>query len=358
MSAALDVLRLSGAPQAMGEAHGRARAADIRAYFETRLALAAAGTAFSRAALIGLAEECLPAHRDYAPDLFAEMCALAHAAGLSPAEAVIVGGYTDFIDLVRARAGSAPVEDACTAWLVPAKRSTDGHALLAQSWDMNASAEPYVLMLDVRPEGGPAARVFSTAGCLGQIGMNDAGVAIGINNLTAADGAVGVTWPFVVRKALQQRSAAAALECVRSAPLAGGHSFLVLDAEDEGYVIEAMPTATSVRRLEKQVAVHANHCLDDATRRVEGPRPAVLAHHSEMRQAHATEWARQPVSVAGLMEWLRDTRSICRDRNEDAGFDFKTCGAVIMQPATRALWACAGPPSLNAFRQFPIPAQR
>jgi isopenicillin-N N-acyltransferase like protein len=79
------------------------------------------------------------------------------------------------------------VDDTCTAVIIPDGRAA-GAGFLAQTWDMHASATPHVVMLDTVPDPGPAALVFSTVGCLGQIGMNEAGIAIGINNLTAADG--------------------------------------------------------------------------------------------------------------------------------------------------------------------------
>ena len=62
---------------------------------------------------------------------------------------------------------------------------------------------------------------------MGQLGMNEHGLCIGINNLVAKDGQIGVTWNFVVRKALQQKTAEEALRCVTEAKLAGAHNFLI-----------------------------------------------------------------------------------------------------------------------------------
>jgi len=353
MSHGIHVLRLAGSPTQMGESHGEARADDIGAYLSSRIALAGQGNDLSREQLLMLAEACLPAHRDYAPDLYAEMLAMADAAGISAAEAVIVGGYTDFLDVVRAYAGSAPVEDQCTAILIPAARA-DAGALLAQTWDMNASAAPFVLMLELHPENQPAAMLFSTAGCIGQIGMNSAGVAIGINNLAANDGRFGVTWPFVVRKALQQASAADALRCIREAPLAGAHSFLVLDRDGEGYMVEAMPSAQHVVRLADMPLIHTNHCLEALTREWQGPRPENLSHHSRTRLSHAQAFARRDIITPEcLMAMTRDTRAICHRTQPD--MDIHTCGAVVMCPQSGQLWACEGLPSENPYECFRVP---
>ncbi len=47
-----------------------------------------------------------------------------------------------------------------------------GAGFLAQTWDMHDSATEHVTLIRVAPDSGPAALVFTTVGCLGQIGMN------------------------------------------------------------------------------------------------------------------------------------------------------------------------------------------
>jgi isopenicillin-N N-acyltransferase-like protein len=350
-------LRLEGGPRQRGEAHGRAFAAEIRQYTADRLELSRAGTDFSVEETLALAASCLPAHQAYDPDLYAEMTAMAEAAGITSAEAVIVGGYTDFIDLVRARAGGGPTEDNCTAVIVP-DRLTDRGGFLAQTWDMHASATPRVVMLEITPERGPAALVFSTVGCLGQIGMNEAGIAVGINNLTAADGKVGVTWPFVVRKALAQTELEAAVACVLDADLAGGHNFLIFDGEGNGVDIEAMPTRHHLTRLDGEAPlVHTNHCLAPGPASVEGPRPADLQASSEDRLAHARQiLGFGPVDLDLLVGLTRDERAICRRGALPA--DYETCGAVIMRPRTQEMWACWGVPSESEYEHFALEGSR
>jgi len=349
--APIRVLDLSGPPRAMGAAHGSAHAAEIRDYTADRIVLSGEGTDLTTDQLLDIAARCMPAHEAYSESLTEEMRALAAGAGVSPEEALIVGGYTDFIDVVRAEAGVARVDDTCTAVIVPDDRAS-GAGFLAQTWDMHASATPHVLMLDLRPEREPAALVFSTVGCLGQIGMNEAGIAVGINNLTAADGRVGVTWPFVVRKALQQSEFERAVACVLDADLAGGHNFLVFDADGNGAAVEAMPTATHVQRLDGPL-VHTNHCVAPGPRAVEGARPADLDAGSRTRLAHATEMvARGPLGLQELMALTRDERSICR--HPQPPYWYESCGAAIMRPRTREFWACWGVPSENKYERFEL----
>ncbi len=344
----LPITTLHGAPERIGTEHGRRFADDIRRYATDRVALAAAGTysgtPMSVDRVLSIAESMLPAHERYSPSLYAEMLAMASSAGISPAEAVVVGGFTDVMDTLRAAgADDPPFEDDCTAVLVPDSRA-GGAGFLAQTWDMHASAVDHVAMLDLRPDGAPRALVFTTTGCLGQIGMNEAGIAIGINNLAATDGTPGVTWPFAVRSALAHTDFDAAVATIVDADLAGAHSFLVLAADGRGCVVEAMPSRRHVTVLADTPLVHANHCLIATNVPVEAERPMPMVTSSHDRQADAEALlAEGPVDAERLMAFTRDTRSICR--GPVAPEVTATCGAVVMRPATGDLWACKGVPT-------------
>jgi isopenicillin-N N-acyltransferase like protein len=344
------VLRLEGTPAERGRAHGLAHAGSIREYTEERVRLAAdgswAGRPATRADVLALAEEMLPAHRAYAPDLSEEMLALAAAAGISAAEAVIVGGFTDFVDAVRARA-AAPTfeEDDCTAVL--------SAEYLTQTWDMHASATPHVVMLDVR-DAVPCL-VFSTVGCVGQIGMNAAGLAIGITNLVGTDGRVGVTWPFVVRKVLQQTTLEAALACIVDAPLAGAHDYLLLDSSGGGYNVEAMPTHQAITRLDGAPLVHTNHCLDAETSLRQAERAPALMDSSRARLARALSLTTRPLDREGLLALTRDP-GVCR--RAEAPYHVESSGAVVMRPKSRELWAVWGLPAEHDYEHFQLGAPR
>ena len=350
------VLDLAGSPEAVGREHGRSYAGAIREYADERVHLSREGTwsgqAMTEGEVLALAKACLPAHEAYDAELYTEMVAMADAAGLSPAEAVIVGGFTDFVDTVRAAGGDPMPEDTCTGALVPADAG-GGEPWFAQTWDMHDTATPYIVMLRTRVTGSPEALVFTTVGCLGQIGMNDVGLCVGINNLTAGDGRIGVTWPFVVRKALAQTDIDAALACITEAPLAGGHNFFLLDREGRGYDVEAMPTATHVVELHHEPLVHTNHCLAEETQAVEGPRAPVRIASSERRYARAVELlGKRPIDEQSLMALTRDDEAICE--RPEPPHDVLSCGATVMRPRTGDLWAVWGLPAENEYEHFTV----
>ncbi len=349
------VVELSGDPVARGTAHGAAYPADLRAYTEERVRLVTGGSwsgqEAAHAEIMALATDMLPVHADYSPSLYQEMLAMADAGGLTPEEALIVGGFTDFVDAVRGRFGPAPEEDTCTAVLVP-EPAAAGPGLLGQTWDMHDTATEHIVLLNLRADDVPDAFVFTTVGCLGQIGLNDAGIAIGINNLVSA-GRAGVTWPFVVRKALEQTTLEAAVDAVISAPLAGAHNYLLMDATGRGFNIEAMPTATSVTEVSSEPYVHTNHCLDVETIAYEAPKPVDLMASSVARLDTARALlANGPMDEKSLMDLTRESSAICQVPTPP--FNIESCGAAIMRPATLDFWAVWGRPDLHEYEHFTL----
>jgi isopenicillin-N N-acyltransferase-like protein len=340
-SGPLRVLEIYGGPAEFGRAHGAECKLMIRDYLDDRLGLSGDATWSGRSArtdtVLRLAEATLPFHRDYSPELYDEMTALAEAAGLTPAEAVVVGGFTDLVDVVRSHDGWAPIEDDCTALIDPV------NGVLAQTWDMHASAGEYVVMLKLDPVSGPAAVVQTTAGCLGQIGMNEAGIGIGINNLTSI-GKPGVTWPFVVRKVLQQTEIDSAIDAVSSADLAGGHNYLVIGPDGSGANIEAMPGTVRVTPVSDEPFVHTNHCLDEGTRLEEGERTAEHVAGSDTRLERGSALAQD------LDSFFADP-SIARRASSQ--HDVATCGAVVIRPGEKRLdsvWGIPGDSPWESFR--------
>lgn len=336
------VLELSGPPGEIGRGHGKELAMDIHRYLAERLRLASDGSwtgrRRSRDEILEFAAASVGAHARYAPAIHAEVEGMAEAAAVSVPELILLGGFTDMIDVLR----SPLPEDDCTALLIPPGQADA--AYLAQTWDMHDTAGQYIVMCRIEPDSGPAALVYTTAGCVGQMGMNEAGICVGINNLTAAEGRPGVTWPYVVRRVLAQTDLDSALACVTEADLAGGHNYLLMDASGQGYNIEAMPGKVAVDVLDDVPLVHTNHCLHSSTRALEATRAATLTKSSSERFERATTLSEEGgLDVDGLWAILSDESSICR-RSQPPD-NVESCGGVVMRPSTREMWASAGIPA-------------
>ncbi|MCY3914540.1 MAG: C45 family autoproteolytic acyltransferase/hydrolase [Chloroflexi bacterium] len=358
------VVKLSGSPYDMGYAHGLRFRDEIRLFTEERVRLCSSidwtGRQLSRAAVIALAEACVAEHQAYAPDLMEELQGIADATDLTLAELVINNGFTDFIDTIyrlgdiSVPAVAAPLAaDNCTAFMVPKSRSANGAAFFGQTWDMHASATPYVILIQGEPDDAPRFLTFTVTGCVGMIGMNSAGIAIGVNNLMATDGQIGVTWPFVVRKILQQDDLDAALKCLTGAKLAGAHNYMLMDKSGRGYEVEAMSTSHHVRELADETISHTNHCLIQKNLDVARDRPPSSQNSSENRLRRANELlAQDGITIDDLMALTRDEVAICTRPQPPTHVE--SCGAAIMSPSTGDFWPVWGIPADNEYEHFTI----
>lgn len=355
------LLKLTGTPYEFGYTHGQAYHDAIHKFTEERVRLSSdehwTGHSLPRAEILELAAACLDEHRAFAPELVEELQGMADATGLGLPELIIMNGFTDFIDLVFSVAKEKPTAtrpmDNCTAFLIPANATANGHGYFGQTWDMHSSAMPYVLLIEGRPADGIPFLTFTTTGCVGMIGMNAAGIAVGINNIMGGDGQIGVTWPFVVRKMLAQSTIEDALEVLTSAKLAGSHNYLLFDKHSQGYNIEAMSSRFEVEPLDDAPIVHTNHCLVPRNKEVERERPEKSLESSLHRLSRGQElFEQRPLSVALLMEATRDEEAICVQ--DDPELHVATCGAAIMSPATGEFWAVQGLPNENEYERFAL----
>lgn len=353
-------LRLTGTPFEMGYQHGCAYASAIRALAEERIALCSnptwTGVVVSRSQVMALAQRCIPIHQDYAPEEMIYLEGMAYATGLGIAELIILNGFTDFVDALYAEYSiqrqPATHGNDCTAFMVGKRQTRNGRALFGQTWDMHASATPHVILIEGIPHGKPRYIAFSLTGCVGMIGMNETGICVGINNLLGDDGRVGVTWPFVCMQALTQIELRAARDCILRAPLAGAHNYLIMDADGNGYNIEATTTTRHIESLDENPLIHTNACLHPVTQQSQRALTPQLIYDSQTRFRRAWSYIqKEAITPDDLMQLTRDRNdgpySVCSI--SEPPFYSETCGAVIMEPATRRFWAVWGLPTENDY---------
>jgi isopenicillin-N N-acyltransferase-like protein len=298
--------------------------------------------------------------RYHAP-LHAELLGIAEGAAVSPEAIVVANHYTDLRDLDPDPANWTPaptrddpgggagsergVRDGGDGCSVLWAESPTGR-ILAQTWDMHATAIPYVMVLRVPASAdGPAATLLTVTGCLGMAGMNASRVGVAINNLFSTDATLGIVWPAMVRRALHQTSAAAARDLIAASPIGSGHHYFVADRE-AAYAIEASGTRRKQVFAGGAVFCHTNHSLDpDVTARSKVPPTSTTFDRMRLLEA---DLARAP--IANLDDaWRRLgsddgwPRSICTNQaTPEAPHGPATCGAIAMNLDTGELWAQQG----------------
>jgi isopenicillin-N N-acyltransferase-like protein len=369
-------LTVSGSAYEIGFAHGRAFTSEIGELTEERLRLSCdpfwtGGQQATLDEVLAVGRACLRHHAAFSPELIEEMRGMADATGIGVNELVIMNGFTDFVDIIanptvlghHRTNGALPGDAAdCTAFIVAPTASATGRGYLGQTWDMHSTATPYVLMLDIRPQDNPALMTFTITGCVGMIGMNEHGIAVGINNLLGAEGRPGVHWVYVVRKMLAQRTVEDALAVLQGAHLSGAHNYLLLGPDAagalRGYNIEHMATRAHVIPVE-QIYAHTNHCLIQTMIDVERPRKSVSHESTLARHDQAERILNEQIGAITVDSLMALTRyhehsglSVCA--HVQPGYDVESSGACIMSPLTGELWALWGNPCQNEYETFQV----
>lgn len=358
----------TGTAYEAGLAHGKLWRDSIRSITAERMGLLAdpywTQGGVTEARIRSLGEACLEAQRSFDPVMAEELEGIAAGAGIDVVEALIMNGFTDFVDTVFAARGEDGVGEeggGCTAVLVGRGRSGVGKAFFAQTWDMHPTATEHVRMVTVERAGEPRVSTFTLAGCVGMIGMNEAGVCVGINNVLVTNGGVGVTWVFVVRAMLRETTVEGAMSVLRGAGLAGAHNYLVLgptrDGGWRGWNVEATPGVREEREL-GDLLFHTNHWQSETTQAVQRVKHPTAKACSATRLGDVERLVGEmdrvdTEALKGLLAYRReDGMGICHDPLE--GYKVETSGAVVMDPAERMLWACWGRPDGGVWEGFAL----
>lgn len=329
------LVEVTGSYSEMGLARGRMEGELVRGMIDARWALLE--DIAERAKLDDLARGHVEALGSYWPEALEELRGVAEGAGVDPARLLAASGYTDFRDV--ARTGGDP--GACTVFYAPPGRWGE-RACAGQTWDMDPSGEAYVVLLSA----GEKLLTLTLAGCPAMMGVSAAGVALFMNDLRPNDARVGVTWPYVVRRALEAQSLDAARRVVEEAPLSSGHNYLVCDAS-RAFNIERTATGSVTREVGEPFA-HTNHYTEEALvgKAFKPPEPG---SSTVQRLERARELVR---TAASPEEFLRDhanspDRSICNH-----GEKSRTCAACYVDFGARALKALRGRPCEGSFETY------
>jgi len=352
----LPIAELSGSPRHMGREHGEQFRQAIHEFAERRREVCAkqaerAGWPDPSADVLRFCRSTLRHHERYSPPTYEEFRGIAEGADIAPDRLMICNGLTDIIDVFRTAPTGPKGMGECTAWLAAPEATAEGFVLAGQTWDMHPWAEQYVVAFRRRPKDGPASLTLSTAGCLSLVGLNEAGIAVGNNNLIPTDARPGVMYLAIVHHVLAQRSLAAAVNAIVSAPRLSGHNYYLAGPEGEIVDIETTATRSDVLTPASAIYAHANHFLAPELAELE----ATPASHSSLyrldRIQHLLHDLSGDITPEAMMRVLADETGqgdcrICRTDPSDHG---RTCAAVVMSPQQGRLWATKGPPSKHDF---------
>ena len=360
----LPQLTFKGSVTQIGEAHGRELRAQIRDFvpmrFDATMQYLRALGHQDVAPLVDVGRRCLEVYARWHPEGHAEHCAIARGAGVDVAELFTAANMTDMRDVLAlgelpGLGDGLPADaEGCTAVLIPPAFSKSGHAIAAQTWDLNPQDLAYVVAIHRIPEGAPATWSVTCTGCLSLVGMNDRGLAVGTTNIKTHGSRVGVGYMGVLHRMLACRDFAEAAQVCETAPRAAAHTYWLASPEQ---LAEWETTAWSAVRRD---AVHAplgrtNHCLWPQHTQKQGEPPS-SSSTARLERVEAQLRAAAPHDVASLRQLFGDRQDGVDSINRFAedGEGTSTNSVVVAIPALRTLWTCRGSADRGAWVELRV----
>jgi len=325
--------------RARGQAHGELWRAEIRSLAELRVELCRSSRGrvdgvvdgvVDAGQVLAVARQHLPVLAAGLPELHDELLGIAEGADLAPEHIVVVNGHPH------------PASGATSIYL-----HGDAGPVLGQTWDMHATAEPFVRTVRVRDADGGESICLTLTGCLGIAGIGRGGVAVAVNDLSSTDGGLGILGPALVRAMLAQPSAQAAYELLLRTPLSRGRNYMIADGRDF-FGVECSGELKVLTQVGAKAAhLHTNHCFDPVLRSREN-----VARESStfdrLNMATTLYVQQRPHDLDGLWRLLGShdgrPRSICSHLDElgEVPGAARTCGRLAMELATGRMRVASG----------------
>ncbi|WP_018656869.1 C45 family autoproteolytic acyltransferase/hydolase [Actinomadura flavalba] len=334
-------VRASGTPFAVGHAHGAALAGRLRGFLDDGL------TRLDRLlpAPRGLAElaPAIDAHRavieEDVPALAEEVRGLAAGAGLTEREAWLLQVRREVLGYSK-----IPTMGDCTTY----GRAADG--VLAQTVDLNGDLDDQIAVLHVAGRAGPDALVLSFGGLLGYLGVNSAGLAVGLNLVLGGDWTPGVPPYLAIRHLLDTaRGAAEAVELLRGMRLSSSRSLTLLDG-DELLWVEVLDGELRTHRAPE--TVHANHFLHPDFTPSDELNPFAANSSHRRHAACAERLASLPPAADAESHFAVLAAPPIRVPDHGDVRRERTVAAVVLDPAAGTLHLRPGDPALTTTRTF------
>ncbi len=266
------------------------------------------------------------------------------------------GSKLDFSDLFFLNALEEALDlkppSACTSIAL----SNHNRVLLGHNEDWYADDEETVVAIYGQPLGKPAFLSITAAPFLAAVGMNEAGIAQGVNSVTSTDCRIGVPRMFSARAVLEAGTIEEAIKLATPGERAGGYNHLLASASGKTGNLET--TATESDFLAgKNITCHTNHYLSDklSNLTVQG------TDHSLTRYRRLIELGKAEIKAGeewqALSGMLADHEnrplSICKHAAEQKSNE-GTIFSVIFDLKLFKTWVAVGNPCGNIYSEIII----
>jgi isopenicillin-N N-acyltransferase like protein len=332
----------SGSAYELGYQHGAQAAPLIQRY----LLLIERLARLSRDTLCRNAMAFLPLIENLSPAYVKEIHGLADGAQISFDEAV----------LCQARLEAAHARDGgCSAFALTGQATAGGQTLAGQNQDLLPEYSDVAIVLHLQPtDGRPAMLMFTFAGQLGFVGMNEWGTCLFANALYDAPWRFGLPKYPVKRLILEQRSVAAAIDLLARHRVVSANNLVLADGAGHLADVEERPEGIAVYDDDHpHQRVHTNHYVTSQFAALEtNSLPDSCPRLDRLRALVQQHWGGITVDTMQtiLADHEHDPGGICRHGAEG----LHTISGYIAEPAQRALHVRRGHGCLGTWQTYTL----
>lgn len=283
------------------------------------------------------------------PHLAEEVEGLSVGAGISWVDAIVLQYRRELAYSAEAVAGE------CT---LIGLRDRQARAVVAQNIDLIGRMMPLGTVARIRTNesGVPRALTYTFAGLLGFLGMNEAGLAIGINLVHAEDWGEGVSPYLLVRHLLRYQTVAECIGEISRIPRSSSRALTICDAH------ESVTVEMSVRQFEIQrtpILCQTNHFLSERLAKID--RLHIFSRNASRRRREIAMDKVRAIAVDNLPD---DLFTLLADHSmfplglcvhaEGHAHREETVASIVMEPQNGLMHVRRGHPCVSKTQTFSI----
>jgi len=259
----LPIVTVAGDARLRGEQYGAQAASRVHRTREAYAGVYAHFAGWDWDRVRAEAEHFVDPIRAFHPASIEEMTGIADGAALDFIDVLAMNLRTEILFAAKVRNAGAvlpPLE--CTSF---AARDGDGAQLSGQTWDWLTFSNETIVLLESRPDDGPAWMTVVEAGLLAKLGMNSCGLTVATNALVSSSdaGEPGVPYHVMLRALLDCRNATEAATVLQSVHRSSSANYLIASADGLAVDAEARPGGFEAIAWDVPdddgLLLHANH---------------------------------------------------------------------------------------------------
>lgn len=345
-----------GSPRTMGRMLGEQAGELIRNMLTSYRTLLVKVSGFNWSEAVRESHKYLPYAQAAFPETVEEIVGIAEGAGVSFQDAWLLNCYEGVAEDQKLMA--------CTSIGVNDDVTADGHVYLAHNEDWISGDSQHVYVVRAIPDNGPPFLAVSYGPMLCNIGLNAAGIGVGINSVSPLDVRVGIPQVVLSRAILATERLSDALRACLINRRASGYNHLLADRSGEMFNVESSATQHEMLYGHGGWLVHTNHYLSP---RLQALEQRTVFASSSIRLRRAERLLRRQIgdiTLDGLQTILRDhvsfPDSICKhdDMSDEPHLRNRTLLSLIMDLTELVMWVAPGPPCCGEYVPHRLAAAR